>query len=77
MKSPNYLSANGHPRRNRVDLATPVEQEIRKARETVEMLGADVRLTDASTKLAEALDLVADWLEETGNVKPEEAYVNG
>jgi hypothetical protein len=71
MAKPNYLSNNGHPRRNRVDLNTPVELKIREAVDMVEVLGCDVRLTDAVIKLAEARELVADWIEETGNVIPE------
>jgi hypothetical protein len=71
MKSVNYLSNNGNPRRNRIDLNLPAELKIREAVDAVEGLGADVRLTNAVIKLGEARELVADWAEETGNVLPE------
>ena len=74
MASKNYLSNNGHPRRNRIDLNIPAELKIRAAADAVEVLGCDVRLTNAVIKLAEARELVADWAEETGNVMPEEAH---
>lgn len=65
---PNYLSNNGIPRRNRVDLATPVEVHLRKALEAVESLGASRNLT---MHLLNCLDIVADWVEENGHVVPE------
>ena len=71
LASSNYLAASGTPRRCRVDLATPVEQKLREALAAVEGLGADERLTETSIKLLACLGLVADYLEETGNVKPE------
>jgi len=55
---------DGHPRRCRVDLATPVESAIRDARQMVEAMPADVRLTDATVALGTALDRVADYLED-------------
>jgi hypothetical protein len=51
------------PRRCRLDLATPVEQAIRDARQRVEAMPADVRLTDATVLLGQALERVADYLE--------------
>lgn len=69
--SSNYLSNNGVPRRNRIDLAVPQEVAIREALDRVEKSGAHPRLTDASVLLMEALAAVADWAEETGNVIPE------
>lgn len=71
IERPNYLSATGTPRRCRVDLATPIEAKLREARQAIEEGGADVRMTAASIKVGEALELVADYLEETGNIKPE------
>jgi len=52
------------PRRYRIDLATPVERAIRDARQMVEVMDADVRLTDASELLGKALERVADYLED-------------
>ena len=52
------------PRRNQLDKCTPAELAIYKAMEEVEKIGADVRLTDAITKLNEALNLVADFVDE-------------
>lgn len=57
------------PRRNRLDLAHPTELRIREAREAVEGMGADVRLTRASNLLGEALNEVADFIE--GRTKTE------
>lgn len=54
---------NGLPRRACLDANHPAELHIRAAIDKVENLGADVLLTQAVTKLAEAQDLVADWLE--------------
>ena len=52
------------PRRNQLDKCTPAELAIYKAMEEVEKAGADVKLTDAITKLNEALNLVADFVDE-------------
>ena len=52
------------PRRNQLDKCTPAELAIYKAMEEVEKIGADVKLTDAITKLNEALNLVADFVDE-------------
>lgn len=54
---------NGFSRRQQLDKCTPCELAIYKAVEEVEKIGADVRLTDAITKLNEALNLVADFVE--------------
>ena len=54
---------DGIPRRCRIDLATPAEKAIRRAREWVEGMPADVRLTEASILIGTALDKVADFLE--------------
>lgn len=51
------------PRRAHLDRHTPAEQSLHAALNAVEMLGADPKLTEAVTKLSEAKDLVADWLE--------------
>lgn len=51
------------PRRNRLDKCTPAELAIFKAMEEVEKAGADTRLTGAITKLNEARNLVADFID--------------
>jgi hypothetical protein len=62
---------DGFPRRNRVDHWIPAEKEIHDVTQTVEHLGAHPLLTDAVNLLSQARAKVADWAEETGNVKPE------
>ncbi len=59
-------SDNGFPRRNRIDLWTPLEKEIRKAHDAVENAGAHPLLTEAGSKILEAFELVADWTETEG-----------
>ena len=54
---------DGFPRRNRIDLLTPVEKEIYDLVQKVEDLGADVLLTDVVVKLGEAREALADWVE--------------
>lgn len=55
------------PRRIRIDLATPEEMAIRNAIAAVEAMGADVRLTQATILLDQALSKVADYVD---GVKP-------
>jgi hypothetical protein len=50
------------PRKCRLDLATPPEVALRAALAAVEAMPADVRLTKASQKVVEALDLVGDYV---------------
>jgi len=64
VKRPLPHRVDGLPRRCRVDLATPVENAIRDARQIVEAMPADVRLTEATIALGHALDRVADYLED-------------
>lgn len=52
------------PRRNRLDQNVPAEKAIRDAIHAVEDLGADERLTFAVTLLGEALNSVADYVDE-------------
>ena len=59
------------PRRNCVDQYIPAEKAISDLVAQVEALGAHPRLTDAVTLLHQAKDAVADWAEETGNLKPD------
>lgn len=54
--------SNEIPRTIRIDLATPAEVAIRAAETAVENLGADVRLTQAATKLQEARALVGEYV---------------
>lgn len=55
---------NGFPRRSRLDLCEPAEKIIYDAAQEVEKLGADERLTNAIIKLAEARELVSDYIDE-------------
>lgn len=57
------ISDNGIPRRNRVDLLTPVEVSIHRAMLEVEDMPADPLLTDAVTSLEKAKNKVADFIE--------------
>lgn len=59
------------PRRNCRDLWIPAEQAIHDVMQLVESLGAHPALTDAVMALETAKGKVADWAEETGNIKPE------
>ena len=59
-----FTNMEDFPRRNQLDKCTPAELAIYKAMEEVEKIGADVKLTDAITKLNEALNLVADFVDE-------------
>ena len=58
------------PRRNRLDKSTPAETAIRTALTAVESLGADPKLTAAVTKLHEARELVADFVDGTAVPSP-------
>lgn len=55
---------NGFPRRSRLDLCEPAEKAIYDAVQEIEKLGADERLTNAVIKLAEARELVSDYIDE-------------
>jgi len=57
------VKKNEFPRRNQLDKCTPAELTIFKAMEEVEKVGSDVRLTGAITKLNEAKNLVADFID--------------
>lgn len=52
-------------RRCRLDLCTPAEVAIFQAMQKVEMMGADIKLTEAVTLLARAKDLVSDFVDES------------
>ena len=52
------------PRRIRIDLMTSPELTIRAAMVAVEAMPADVRLTQAGERLAEALGLVSSYVDE-------------
>lgn len=62
---------NQIPRRARLDLSAPAEVAIRNAMAAVEKLDADERLTNALTKLDDAMDLVADYIDEQINATRE------
>lgn len=55
---------NGFPRRSRLDLCEPAEKILYDAMQEIEKLGADERLTNAVIKLAEARELVSDYIDE-------------
>jgi hypothetical protein len=55
---------NEIPRRNRLDKCTPAELAIYAAMEQVEIVGADIKLTNAIIKLQEAKELVSDFVDE-------------
>lgn len=52
------------PRRVRIDLASPAEKAIRDAMRAVEVMAADVRLSQAVVLLGQALDKVADYVDD-------------
>ena len=70
IKRPLMREIDGIPRRCRIDLATPTESAIRDARQMVEAMPADVRLTDATILLGKAIDKVADYLEDIAAPPP-------
>lgn len=51
------------PRRIQLDKMTPAEKAIYEAGLLIEKMGADERLTTAQTKLWEARNLVADFVD--------------
>jgi len=51
-------------RRVRLDLYTPAEKAIWDAMVAVELMEADVRLTNAGMLLGQAKDLVSDYIDE-------------
>lgn len=55
---------NNFPRRIRIDLNNVTELAIRNAINEVEILGADIRLTEASILLQQALNKVSDYIDE-------------
>ena len=55
---------DGFPRRNRLDLNTPPEVAIRAAVRAVEAAGCHTLLTEAVVLLGQALDKVADYVEQ-------------
>jgi hypothetical protein len=52
------------PRRIRLDLATPPEVALRAALAAVEAMPADTRLTEASTHVSAAIELVGRYVDE-------------
>ena len=58
-----FNTMNDTPRRQRLDKCTPAELAIYNAVDKVEKFGADVKLTEAVTKLDEARSLVADFVD--------------
>ncbi len=64
-------------RQARVDLATPIEQKLRKALRAIEEGPVDARMTKASTLVSDALEQVGDYVDEqlrrVGMRTPDEA----
>ena len=56
---------DGIPRRNRINLLTPVEKAAYDLTQAVEDLGCDLLLTDAIIYLGQARDKIADFVEKT------------
>ena len=52
------------PRRIRLDLMTPTEVALRAAMAAIEAMPADTRLTAASARVSEALDLVGSFIDD-------------
>jgi hypothetical protein len=69
----NMLIVDGFPRRNRVDLYTPMERAVSDAIQAVEASFAHPRMTDAVSLLGKAMDAVADAVEDEGNTYAREA----
>jgi len=63
---------DGFPRRNRIECLIPTEKAIYDVVQTIEELGAHPALTDVVIMLQEVRSKLADWAEETGNIKPVE-----
>lgn len=57
------MKNNEIPRRIRLDLYTPAELAIRNAMQVIENMPADIRLTHAVSKLQQAKELVADFID--------------
>lgn len=60
----NKIYIDGFPRRNRIDHYVPAETAIRNAVLAVEVMPADVRLTEAVILLGQAQEKVADFVDE-------------
>jgi hypothetical protein len=63
------MADNEIPRRCYVERWVPAEQAISDAVQAVEVMGADVRLTEAVILLSEARDKVADYVDGTDGLK--------
>lgn len=57
------MPENNIPRRSRLDLNTPAELAIREAMLEVEKVGADPRLTEVTTLLNKAKELLSDYVD--------------
>lgn len=60
------------PRRNRLDLNTPAEKSIYNAMQEVEKVGADPKLTEVTTLLGKAKDILADFIDNEIKFEPED-----
>lgn len=58
------------PRRYRLDLMTPAERTIFDAIQQIELLGADVKLTNAQVLLTDAKNLVSDYIDQNAVPSP-------
>jgi hypothetical protein len=52
------------PRRNRLDLQTPIESLLNEAINKIEELPPDERLTHAQTLISNAKDSLSDYIDE-------------
>jgi hypothetical protein len=62
---------DGIPRRSKMECWTPAERATYDLTQQIEALGCHPLLTDAVVLLSQVRDKIADWCENTGNVKPE------
>lgn len=65
MAIPNDTFKN-HARRTRLDLMTESEKAIYNAMQEVEKVGAHPKLTEVTTMLSKAKDLLGDYLDDNG-----------
>lgn len=58
------MSDNKFPRRSCIYLFTPAEKAVYDAIQTVENVGADIRLTEAIVLLSQVREKLADYFDE-------------
>lgn len=60
---------NNIPRRNRLDLCTPIERELYEILNKIERIGAHPKLTDAVIAINEARSCIADYVDNLPKVE--------